>query len=576
MIDKLVDGPPHGAFGWTLPDGQRDIEHRELVPWLASMGVAWLKYPCWIAPDDNATAEKTAILFSKLQESEIQTVGMLDEPPPELLADFNLRGRKKVVAAQLFRDIEVWKPLLEPVMTRLTFKVRTWQIGRDRDFSFLGRPRLQEMVREISTGLQGYGQPIDVAISWPWLEPQLGAGESSWQAICRSASPPLRANELNSFLSLNQSEVAGDGPRTWLLLDPISSKRFDRDSRVQDLILRMATIRSHRVQAAFVGNPFDPEFGLLRADGRPDDLLLPWRTTSRLIGNLRNVGSLQMRSGAQNSVFANSDRAVLLVWSPEKTEELMYLGENVKTVDAYGRVSDLPTDTHLGLKVHRISIGPIPQFIVGADPTLLAFRMSVNISRNHLDTLLGQQQHLAVSFTNPTREGLGGAIRVRPPKNWSVDSELQNWETLGGRSRTIHYNIMLDAGATIGRYEVPIQIEIQSSPPQRITVSRWVEVGPKDLDIKVDTRLDRAGRLIVKIELTNSADRPQSYDCLLFPPGSRRQYQRQFVTIPPEKTVVQNFIWQNGRELVGRPMTLSAQEQSGGGRVANYVIDVTP
>ena len=134
----------------------------------------------------------------------------------------------------------------------------------------------------------------------------------------------------------------------------------------------MAAVRGHRVQATFVSSPRDAEQGLLKNDGRPGELLLPWRTTSSLIGKLRKTGSLQLRSGAQNLVLAGSDRVVMMVWAPSPTEELMYLGEDAKVVDVWGRQQDLPMENVAGRTVQRLQIGTLPKFVVGADPVLLA------------------------------------------------------------------------------------------------------------------------------------------------------------------------------------------------------------
>lgn len=573
VIDDLIGGPPHGCFGWTLDQGHQGIAARDLATWLADLGVAWVKYPSWIPPDDTEGAEEIAMIFNKLQDSGIQTVGMLDVPPESQLSNYELRGRKDMVAAQLFRDVATWQPLLEPVMSRLTLKVRTWQLGADRDHSFLGRPRLQESIRRISTGLQGFGQPIDVAISWPWLEPELPNGDSSWQAICRSSEPPLGAAELDAHLELRQQDVRNEVARTWLLLDAIPKSNYDRDSRIRDLVLRMATVRGHRVQAAFVSSPRDPETGLLRANGRPGELLLPWRTTSRLIGNLRKVGSLKLRSGAANSVFAGDERAVLMLWSAEPTEELMYLGEHIQSVDVWGKVTNLPIEMAEDQPIQRVQIGPMPIFIIGADPQLLAFRMSVDVQPKQLDSLLGQVQKFSVSFTNPSRESLVGEMRAVSPDTWSVDAPERSWEALAGRTAQETFRVVLSNTAKIGRYDVPIRFSLDTVPPKMITVYREMHVGPEGLEVKVTTRLLGNGELRVQVELTNHASRPQPYDCMLFPPPGR-QYQRRLLTVQPGETITRKFYWTEGEQLVGQQMLLRAAEQDGQ-RVLNYAIDVT-
>ncbi len=573
VIDDIAGRQPHGPFGWTLPNAAGSIPPRELGQWLADLGVAWVKYPCWLEPDDTVGAEEIAATMTKLQESGIQTIGMLGVPPDSVIPKFELRGRRDLVASQLFRDLPTWQPLLEPIMTRLTLKVRTWQLGVDEDHSFLGRPRLRESIEQIAVGLQGFGQPIDVAISWPWSEEELDHDEASWQAVCRSSKPPLSADELDAFLSIGESRLrSSDGPRTWLLVDPIDKKTYDRDARITDLVLRMATVRSHRVQAAFVTNPFDESTGLLRPSGRPGELLLPWRTTSRLIGNLRKTGSLQLPSGVSNTVFVGDDRAVLMMWSSEPREEKLYLGEDVQMVDVWGNVSSLPIEPDPVQPGQRIAVGPVPVFITGADPSLLAFRMSVTLQPDRLDSLLGQVQPLSVTFKNPSRDSLVGNVRLISPPSWTTNSPVRDWEMLPGRSGTQSFDIVLSNTAQVGRYNVPLQFELETVPPKLITVYRQVTVGPDGLELKITTRLLPSGDLRVQIEMSNRSGKPQAYDYFLFPPPGR-QYQRRFVTIAPGDTTRQDIYWPGGADLIGQRMLLRAIEEDGD-RILNYPIDV--
>ena len=582
VIDHLLDrssasddsqtNVSHGVFGWTLPGGSGGMEPRPLADWLNQCGVAWVKFPCWLTPDDYDEHERVATTLSKLQETGIHTVGMLDVPPEDEIEKYDVRGRRDLVAAQLFRDVDVWQPLLEPVMTRLTLKIRTWQIGADRDHSFLGRLRLRESISAISTGLQGFGQPIDVAISWPWLEPDSPIGEVSWQAVCRSSEPPLAADELDASLRMKLNESRGEGPKTWLLLDPIEKHAYRRDDRIRDLVLRMAAVRSHRVQAAFISNPRDPDRGLLTPGGRPTELLLPWRTTSRLIGKLRKSGTLIMRSGAQNIVLSDARRVVMMVWSPIPTEELMFLGENAKLIDVWGRKTELPIETVNGRPVQRIPIGNVPKFVVGADPVLLAFRMSVTIEPNQLDSLLGRRQTMTAHFTNPTRDSMFGQMYVEAPKAWQVDGGVFDWELQGSRSESHPFTVVLGNNAKVGVHELPIRFDLQSNPPRRITVYRNVEVGPEGLTLKANTRLMRSGDLLVSIEIANRSNRAQAYDCMLFPPPGR-QYLRRLVTIAAGESQRRDYFLENGAELIGKTLLLRAAEEDGD-RVLNYEIIV--
>ena len=571
VIDPSLQGPVYGPFGWTLPKDVIREPPRELVQWLTDLGVAWIKYPCWLGPQDRMSAEKVSVMMARFQESGIQTVGMLDAPPKNEITSYDVRATRDLVAAQLFRDQSIWQPKLEPVMSMLTLKVRKWQIGGERDFSFLGRPLLRESIEQISKGLQGYGQPIEVAVSWPWLEAELPKSESSWQAICRSDQSPLQASELDRFLSLSEGKSPSSGPSTWLLLDPIGKKNYDQDNRVRDLLLRMATVRSHRVEAAFLSDPYDAEHGVIRPDGRPGELLLPWRTTARVIGNLRKTGSLKLRGGSESVVFAGDGKAVMMLWSSEPTQEKIFLGDNVKRVDAWGRVSSLPVIADPVQPHQSIDVGPVPIFITGVDPVLLAFRMSVQTQPEQFDSLLGQEQKLTVLLTNPTRESLVGSMRVAAPEAWTIKNPTRTWETLAGRSASEEFDVILGNTAKIGVHELPIQFELDTVPPKLITVYREINVGPEGLMVKVTTRLLKSKELRVRIDITNRSARRQAYNAHLFAPG--RQYQTTFIDIKPDETIRREIYWENGRDLVGRQMILRAGEQDGD-RVMNYSIDV--
>ncbi len=568
VIDHLQSKSTHGSFGWTLPQGRQGVAPRDIAPWLAGYGVEWVKYPCWLAPDDIQVAEETASIFSRLQDQGIETIAVLDAPPESQLALYELRGRRDLVAAQLFRNESTWKPLLEPVMTRMTLKVRRWQLGADRDHSFLGRPRLNELITEISTGLQGFGQPIDVAISWPWDESQFRDGKSSWQAECRSSVPSLSAEELDAYLSLGALDNRSESPNTWVLIDPISAKQYDQATRIQDLVLRMAMVRSHRVQAAFVSDPRDSDHGLLRPDGRPDELLLPWRTTSMLIGNLRKAGSLSLRGGTNNSVFVGDDRAVLMLWSTVPGQERLFLGKGAKSVDVWGRVTDLPIDFDGNQPGQVVHTGPIPIFVVGADPSLLRFRMSVVVQPSRLDSLIGRDQPLTVSLTNPTDESLVGDLQILSPETWTIEKPKRQWQALSGQIATEAFKVSLSNTAMVGEYEVPVQFDLDTTPPKRITEYRTVTVGPEGIEIDTKSRLLNRGELLVQIEVTNHSESTKSFDCRLFPPPGH-QFQERVMTILPGATVRREFYFSDAQAFLGQLMTLRAVEQDGP-RVINY------
>jgi hypothetical protein len=567
-----VDNP----YGWTLPRATIENSDMKRVPdWLRRLGVGVVKLPCWFEPEDQIRLDAAAWLVGHLQDNNIRTIGVLDSPPASVLAKINERERREPTAANYFRDPQVWPQLLEPIMTRLSLKIRVWQLGFDGDYSFLGRSPLKQTIKDIARDLQGFGQPIGIAFSWPWLEPLPPASERSWGALNLATNTPLAADELDSYLQSIQSNESSEreATETWVSINPLDTNLYDRQTRVADLVLRMTTVRGHRVAAAFVNNPLDHKQGLLRDDWRPGEMLLPFRTTSLLIGDLKRVGTLPMNKGSSTVVLANSTRTSIVIWNPAPTTEVVFLGDNVRQVDVWGNTVEPKAINIEGKRYHEIKVGPMPTFLVDVDPVLVAFRMSTQLVEKRLDSLLNRRQTVTLQFENPIQDTLSGEVRIRQIDDWIVDSRPQAFDLGAGRIGTHEFDVSLRNSAKIGPSTLEFEFLLRTQPQRRFTVSREIHVGPEGLDIEVTTRLND-GELLVFLTMVNRTDKPQQYDCMIFPPGGG-QYQRRQVIVPADSTVKRLFPWSDGRAMIGQKMLLRAVEQDGD-RVLNQVVEVLP
>ena len=387
-------------FGWTLSkqllqlhqDG--GLPEREIARWLRDVGVGWVKMPVWFEPDNTSAADAAGSLAFRLRDHGMQTVGVLDHPPESNIEHYRLRDRGETGAAAYFHSPDIWKDQLDTIMNRMTFRIRKWQLGSDIDYSFQRRSDLASKINGIASELQGFGQPLEVAISWPWMDTPPRVTGESWRALNRSIARPLAADELDAMLDMQEEssmELAQStsSGKTWLAIDPLNHQQYRRNDRITDLILRMAAVRGHNVEAAFVTQPMSRDFAMVTADGHPGELLLPWRTASTLLGRSRNIGSLRLRNNSANIVFRGDQVSVLLIWSSSPQVERLFLGDDVYQVDVWGRRSPVPTEQIDGRVVHRVEVGELPKFIVGIDPALAAFRMSVAVDRRRIDALLG-------------------------------------------------------------------------------------------------------------------------------------------------------------------------------------------
>ena len=503
---------------------------------------------------------------------------------------------------------EQWAAALADDLSTITLKVRNWQLGRDDDYSFLNKPALGPHVREIGRQLRGFGQPLRLAIPWPWDERLPDAASITWQSHVRGGVDAMTADELDAMLTLRAGTVRTGVPRpaatpmdapgfnpatignrgldavgnrieTWVAMRPAHRDVYSRDDRITDLVRRMAVIRSHRVAAATLTDPHHPDHDVIAADGRPGSLFLPFRTTSRLLGRRRAAGSLRLRRPIQNSVFAGRDDVVWMVWSAGDETEWLYLGDDVREMDVWGRMRPLQTRvTDDGRTEHRLDASAVPRFILGVDPTLLAIRLSTEISPDRLKSMLGVGQRLRVRFLNPTDEVMVGRFWIDPPDQWELDRSPRLFDLYPGATRDETLEVTLSNTATVGRYEVPIHLWIEGNRPRHIVVHRNVRVGPTGLTISASTRLltrpdSDIADVRVTVEMQNQSDQVQSFDCLLFPPPGRR-YQVRFVTLPPGETVRRTFIWNDARDLLGKRLLLRADAHDSP-QVLNYPIDIT-
>ncbi|QEG40697.1 hypothetical protein [Roseimaritima ulvae] len=561
-----------GPFGWTLPEGAPRGDLRALPEWLRNCHVGWLKYPCWIDAADLEAGDQLSWMVNRLMESGIQVVGLLNQPPSGTAPEID--ARRPVQAVNVFRDQDVWQPLLETLMSRLTMKVQWWQLGNERDFSFLDRARLRETIESIQRGLQGYGQPLNMVLSWPWLEPQPAGSERVWKAVTRSEAETFTADELDAYLEIELDPQKSSGStRTWLLLDPLPKSSYDTDTRIRDLVLRMATVRGHAVEAAFVSDPTNPETGLLQPDGLPDIMLLPWRTTAATLGTLQRIGSLRLPNGSSNIVLSDGHRSVMVLWNSQPTEEEIYLGENIEELSVWGVRTAAAKVDRQGVTRQVLEAGPVPKFILGLHPLMTQFRMEVELDRASIDSLLGRAQFVAVKMKNPQSNALEGDMLMSAGDAWELPRYPVPWQIRGSGTLDQPVPITLRSNAKTGVETIALQFRLSQAGPHPFLVYRQLRVGPEGLEVQITTRLDEQDNLVVRLEMENSSEQRQSYDCRLFPPG--RQYQRQTVSVNAGQRVRREFSLPNGRSLLGQTLLLRAAEQDGR-RVLNYTVQASP
>jgi hypothetical protein len=263
---------------------------------------------------------------------------------------------------------------------------------------------------------------------------------------------------------------------------------------------------------------------------------------------------------------------MMMFWNPDPTTVDIYVGDNVRQIDAWGRQTEPEKVVVDGQTKHRIVLDRTPVFLVDLDPVIVSMRMTTRLVNDRIDSLLGRRQQVGLVIRNPTKYPLSGTVALTPPNDWIVESPAQAFEMVPGEERELQFAIVLRNSARIGDVPLQFQYFLRNEPIRRFTIPRKITVGPDGLDVEVITKqVDDS--LVVQLQLRNNSDKDQQYDCLLFPPDGR-QYQRRQIGVAAGATVRRDFSWEDAQSLIGKTMLLRAVEQ-GGGRILNQSINVT-
>ena len=496
-----------------------------------------------------------------MSSQHINMIGLLDHPPDEVRQLFGAMGELPV--ATIFVEPEVWKPAVDPVMTRLSLKVRWWQLGTDTDTSFVNFPDLEQTLGEILDVFNRFGQKINLGVPWRSIDETPDAYAPPWSFLSYVAEPPLTADEMPQYMP----DKAASRAKRWLILKPLPKSQYSLETRARDLVARMLTAKIEHVDSVFIPDPFDPESGLMHGDGTPDKMLLPWRTTAMMLAGTRSIGSITLPNGSFNQIFAKDDQAVMVMWNDRLTRETVYLGPNVDVIDVWGRKTRPINVTDKDFVRQQIEVGRLPIFVTGVDPAIARWRMAFRFEQERIASIFGREQAVYYSFTNGFKQGVGGSIDLHTPSVWQAAPTKLYFKLATNKEHRQRLTVTLEPETSAGPQPVRIDFQLTASRTQKFSIYRTLYVGLGDITVEVTTRLDEHGNLVIEQLLTNSTDRFLSFNCLLATEKRRRERRHIFNCGRGATTVV--FIFPDGKELIGDTLWLRVEEIDGP-RILNH------
>ncbi|MCC6492241.1 MAG: hypothetical protein IT424_04395 [Pirellulales bacterium] len=547
-------------FGWSLAGDDLPISFDDLARLLPRVAVNWVKLPVWYSQQHAQRGDELALLAERLAAADVEVVGVLDRPPAD--SEFAARlNPASAFADILSADPATWMPLLDPVLTRLSLRVRWWQLGGDFDESLAAAPNLEAAIGELRGKLFRFGQEVCLGIGWSWNKATASDLPATWEFQQYSASPGLRGEEVGDYLDL----PARPGVKRWTLVEPLPRSDYDLATRVRDLVEQMVEAKIHGADAIFASRPFDDERGLMTDSGAPSELLLPWRTTAWVLGGATYLGTLPLAGGSANRLFESAQGdMVMVIWNDKPTREALYVGDQARVLDVWGRQRSLQTNDAAQL----IDVDSLPRFVVGLNPSIARWRQSAAFAETHIPSVFGHAHPNHLRILNPFSQGVSGSVEVHAPSGWQISPAKIDFKLAAGESASLPLSVSLPFDASGGPTPVRADFTIDADRQYRLSVFRNLVVGDGDIQIETNSRLEEDGSLVVEQRMVNYGAAPADFKCLLYAPGGRRRQRTQVVQLgaSPDLKI---YRYANGAELLGAELWLRAQEVDGP-RVLNH------
>jgi hypothetical protein len=389
-------------------------------------------------------------------------------------------------------------------------------------------------------------------------------------ALCAPSVPIVSGSE---FLIPAWVEAGFDAPR---------QSEAARTARASAFVHRLVAAKLHGADAIIVAKPFNDVNGLMRADGMPAELLLPWRTTAAMLGGAKYLGHLQLPNDSPNEVFLRQDgQVVMVIWNDRPTREVLYLGDNVQEFDILGRSKPAAKQG----REQAIDVGPTPSFALGLNEAVAKWRMNVKFDTTQVPSVFSRPHHDSVSFTNFFPQGVGGTVKIvvlqdqatsdaaahqdpasLSPDRWTIEPPQASFQLAAGAATKFPFDIKLK-NALYGKQPIRVDFTIEAEERLQFSTYGEMEVGTADLTLDVKSHVDKDGTLIVEQVMTNRTDHLADFKCHLRSKGYRPQRMQVYrLGHEPDRKV---YRFPDGQDLVGKEMLLEIEEVNGQ-RVLKY------
>ncbi|MDR0521626.1 MAG: hypothetical protein LBH00_07210 [Planctomycetaceae bacterium] len=556
---------PGGEFGWNLGNWSSGEMIRKQTL-LTQSGLSHLKLPVWLSSETDPKERDALINFcNNLSQQQVHLVGLL-KPVPKALTEKIPFGQSNA-ASVISSNPPLWGQSLQPALQSFSLLVKDWQWAADSDqslntlfFDPVGKKtpegirRFQSFQKLFDPHQFGFG----IGLTWDWNQ-DLPESDFPFPNLFLNfpADNLLTPEDTAQYLA----DTALSPFRRCISVAPLSADHYDLETRIADFVRRLVLMKISGVDSVYLDSPKDEQTGVLRQDGTPGEMYLPWRTTAVQLSGSRLLGSITLPNRSRNYCFdKGGGKCVMVIWNelatPEKpVRETLYLGKEPEMTDVWGKQT---VPEQAGLE-QTIPVSPVPVFITGLNINAVKFRLSMQTGVKQITAVPNLVHTIPLSFKNESANPFSVQIMPEGPRegDWQIQPpQTVNLET--GLAGSGQFDLTLTPRGDTGLRKFRYSVKISGVEPAEFAVYDEMMIGNPDVYMEFVTRLNEKNEMEVIQTFVNNSDQIYSYDCRLFIPD--RPLQKMRITRKGFGRSEYVYTIKKGRELIaaGKELMLRA------------------
>jgi hypothetical protein len=417
---------------------------------------------------------------------------------------------------------------------------------------------MRKVYAQVYSEFSALMQNPDLAMPWPaWydLEGELPA------TVALSVPPSVLPDQLPLYM---QDIRAHQGHNLSLSLELLDRQRYGRLVQIKDLAQRMV----YALSAGATRIDFPLPFTVRHEGGhivkQPSEMLMVIRTLTATLGDAVYKGRVPLADGVEAFLFDRNGQGILVVWGDSNVEGVkplaLSLGERPVSVDLWGNVTPLLATGDKSAGKVKLTVGPMPTFLIGIDGEQAQLRASVGFDQPLVESSF-EPHTRRIHFENTYKTLLSGTLKLKAPPGWTLNPPTFVFSLNPGEKFDHELTISFPYNSFAGPKPVSCEFQMQDGGNINFTVPVMLTLGLTDVGMQ-SLALRDGNDVVIQQMISNYGEKPIDYSAFAIYPGQARQ-ERLVTNLGPGNTVVKRYRFKDVKVLPGTKVRMGVKELTG-------------